>query len=318
MATTNNVSSNFVGKEAGAIFGPAFKEADTLSKGLISVYDNIGFKLNMRLQQLTDGTKAYACIADGGFTAAADGSVTLSEKVLEPVKLMNLKQICKEDYRQTWSGDLIGASASNPNAPRDIIEKIEQQELELLAERTDRIIWQGDNTNTNEWDGYIKLWEADANVIKANNGIVPTGVPFDTTNVLSEFAKIASAIPRSLRRKNVTWIISPDVADIYTQYLISKGSANGLGGNANTQLVYGRYNLEIVNGLPDNTVAVYQKENLAFGTGLLSDFNQIAFTDEDELGLLTGNIRMKMVYSGGVQYAFSDEIVYYLSTVTPA
>lgn len=314
MATTNTVSSNFTGKEAGAIFGPAFKEADTLSKGLISVYENVDYKLNMRLQQLTDGTKAYACIEDGGFTAAADGSVTLSEKVLEPVKLMNLKQICKEDYRKTWSGDLMGGSASNPNAPRDIIEKIEQQELELLAERTDRVIWQGDNTNTNEWDGFIKLWKADTNVIKPAQETTPA--PITPTNVLSEFAKVSNAIPVSLRRKNTTWIISPDVADAWTQYLVQQGAINGLGGNANTQLVYGRYALEVVNGLPDNTIAVFQKENLAFGTGLLADYNQIAFTDEDEKGLLTGNIRMKMVYSGAVQYAFSDEIVYYES-VTP-
>jgi len=32
--------------------------------------------------------------------------------------------------------------------------------------------------------------------------------------------------------------------------------------------------------------------------------------DEDEIGLLTGQVRMKMVYSGGVQYYNSEEIVW--------
>src|SRR6056297_893137 len=106
MATTTNVSSNYAGKEAGKIFGKAFKEADTLRLNLIDVYQNVNYKLNMRLLQYADGTKDYACIADGGFTAAADGTITLSEKVLEPVKLMLPLQVCKEDFRQTWSEDL--------------------------------------------------------------------------------------------------------------------------------------------------------------------------------------------------------------------
>ena len=319
MATTTTVSSNYAGKEAGRIFGKAFKEADTLQRGLISVYQNVNYKLNMRLMSYTDGTKVYSCIADGGFTTAASGVITLSEKVLEPIKLMLPLQVCKEDFRQTWSEDLMGDSASNPNMPSDILEAIQLEVLSATAERTDRVIWQGDNSaNANEWEGFIPLWEVDANVIKANNGIVPTGTAFTTANVLGEFAKVASAIPVELRRKNVTWVISPDVADIWTQYLISQGAANGLGGNANTGLVYGRYNLEVVNGLPDNTVAVYQKENLAFGTGLLGDHNELKIVDEDEIGLLTGQVRMKMVYNGGVQYANSDEIVYYLSTTTPA
>lgn len=310
MATTVTVGSNYAGKEAGKIWGKVFKEADTLQRDLISFYPNVNYKLNMRLIQYTDGTKAYACISDGGFSTAASGSIVLSEKVLEPVKLMLPLEVCLEDFRQTWSEDLIGDSAHNPNMPRDIYEAIQAQVLDQTAERTDRVIWQGDSANTNEWDGYITLWNADANIIKVGNGITSTGAPFSTANVLSNFAKVASAIPVALRRKNVTWVISPDVADIYTQYLISQGAANGLGGNANTGLVYGRYTLEVVNGLPDNTVAVYQKENLAFGTGLLSDHNQI----EMEHRKMYGTVQMLMVYNGGVQYANSDEIVYFDST----
>lgn len=318
MATTNTVSSNYVGKEAGKIFGRAFKEADTLRLGLVSVYQNVNYKLNMRLQQFADGTKAYACIADGGFTAAASGTITLSEKVLEPVKLMLPIQICKEDYRQTWSEDLMGSSASNPNAPADIIEQIKVDILASTAERTDRIIWTGDNTaNTNEWDGFITLFAADANVIKANNGIVPAGAAITEANVEAELKKFLAAIPIKIRRKSLQILVSPDVFQAYWFYLVSKGIAND--GNAGEKQVrFGKYVLTEVNGLPENTFVAYEKENLAFGTGLLGDHNEFSFVDEDEIGLLTGNIRGKMVYNGGVQYANSDEIVYYVSTTTPA
>lgn len=317
MATTNTVSSNSVGKDAGKIFGQAFKEADTLRLGLIDVYQNVNYKLNMRLQKFADGTKAYSCIADGGFTTAASGTITLSEKVLEPVKLMLPLQICKEDYRQTWSEDLMGASASNPNAPQDIIEQIKLDVLASTAERTDRIIWTGDNVvNANEWDGFITLFDADANIIKANNGITPVGAAITEANVETELKKFLAAIPVKIRRKNLQTLVSPDVFQAYWFYLVSKGIAND--GNAQEKQVrFGKYVLTEVNGLPDNTMVAYEKPNLAFGTGLLGDHNEFSFVDEDELGLLTGQIRGKMVYNGGVQYANSDEIVWYLSTTAP-
>ena len=44
MATTVTVTSNYAGKEAGAIVGKAFKEADTISKGLVTVFENVNYK----------------------------------------------------------------------------------------------------------------------------------------------------------------------------------------------------------------------------------------------------------------------------------
>ena len=67
-----------------------------------------------------------------------------------------------------------------------------------------------------------------------------------------------------------------------------------------------------------NTIVVFDKTNLLFGTGLLADHNEIRMVDEDEVGLLTGLVRGKMVYNAGVQYYNSEDIVWYLSTETPA
>jgi hypothetical protein len=119
MATTVNTTSGYVGKEAGGIIGAAFKEADTLRLGLLTEMTNVNYKANLRKIAYADGTVDYTC----GF--APQGTITLSEKVVTPEKLMNPFQICKEDFRQTWSEDQLGASAHNPNAPRDIMEAIQ-------------------------------------------------------------------------------------------------------------------------------------------------------------------------------------------------
>lgn len=308
MPTTTTVSSNYAGKEAGAIIGASFKEADTLAKGLVTIAQNVNNKLNMRRIRYTDGTTAYSC----GHTPA--GAIVLNERVLEPVKLKNDFDVCKEDFRATWSEDLLGSSASNPNMAGDLQAAILAEVLAETAQRTDSLIWTGDNTNTDEWDGYITQFAADAAVIKANNGITPSAAAVTKSTVLAEFDKATAAIPIALRRKDLVFGISPDVADAYMKQLLESGVSNGLGGNAGTAMVYGRYTVDVINGLPDNTIVIYEKKNLVFGTGLLGDHNEVAVVDEDEIGLLTGKVRGKMVYNAGVNYYNSEDIVWYLTT----
>lgn len=308
MATTVTVNDGYVGKVAGGIIGKAFKEADTIARNLITFLPNVNSKVFLRKISYTDGTVAYTC----GFTP--EGAVSLTKKELDPVKLMNPISICKEDFRMSWSGDLEGASAWNDNAPSDIMEAIQVEVLSSTAERTDRVIWTGDSANTNEWDGFTTLFGADAGVIKAGNGITSITAAVTEANVIGVLNQVKSAIPVALRRKSIVIAVSPDVADAYDGALIAAGISNGLGGDANTTQKFGRYTLETINGLPDNTIVAYDKTNLVFGTGLAQDHNELRLVDEDEIGLLTGQVRGKMVYNGGCQYYNSEEIVWYLTT----
>ena len=308
MPTSITSTSNYVGKAAGAIIGASFKEADTISRGLISTLENVNYQEHLRRIRYTDGTVAYSC----GFTPA--GAVVLNERTIAPVKLKNDLQVCKETFRNQWGDGMMGPSAHNRNLGSDIGGAIATEVLSSTAERTDSLIWTGDSTNTNEWDGFITLFGADASVIKAGSGITSSSAAVTKSNVDTEFDKATAAIPYALRRKDLIMAVGPDVADAYTKYLIENGAANGLGGNANTGLVYGRYSINVVNGLPDNTIVIYERKNLVFATGLLGDHNTFAVVDEDEIGLLTGQVRMKMVYNGGVNYYNSEDIVWYLTT----
>ena len=308
MATTTTVGSNYAGKVAGGIIGKAFKEADTLRLGLLTVAENVNYKLNLRKISYTDGTVDYSC----GHTPA--GAIVLSEKVLEPKKVKNDFDICKEDFRQTWSEDLEGASASNPNAPSDIMEAISMEVLGSQAEKVDEEIWTGVNATAGEiGDGLIVQFEADASVIKAGNGITALGAVTTEANVETHLKTALEAVPRAIRRKALTVAVSPDVFQAYSFYLISKGIAND-GTADEKQVKFGKYMLTEVNGMPDNTIVVFEKKNVIFATGLQGDHNQLSLVDEDEIGLLTGQVRGKLVYNGGVGYYNSEEIVYLLTT----
>ena len=311
MPTTTTISSNYAGKVAGQIIGKAFKEEDTLRLGLVTIAQNVNDKYNLRKIAYTDGTVAYTC----GHTPA--GAIDLSEKVITPVKFKNDFDVCKEDFRQTWDEDLVGASASNPNLPQNIAEAIIMEVLGEQSEFVGSQIWNADSSGSDEFDGWITQFEADANVIKANNGITPAGAAITEANVEAELKKALAAIPVALRRSNLTVAVGPDVFQAYNFYLISKGIADN--GNAEPkQARFGRYTVTEVNGLPDNTICVFEPRNLVFATGLLADHNRVELRDEDEIGLLTGKVRGKIVYNMGVGYYNSEEIVYYLSTTSPA
>jgi hypothetical protein len=298
MPTTVTVTSNYAGKEAGAIVGQAFKEADTISKGFITTFENINFKLNLRKIELTGGKREYTC----GHVPA--GAITLSEKVLEPKKFKDDFSVCKETFRAQWSEESMGASAHNDNAPKDIMDAILVEKLAQTAEELDDNIWNGDASNNDEFDGFLKLFLADSEVIDVDLEVVTEA------NVETELKKALNAVPVAIRRKSLKVGVSPDVYQDYSFYLISKGITNGLGGDANSTPKFGKYDLVEINGLPDNTIVIAEPKNLIFGTGLLADHNEVILKDEDEIGLLTGLVRGTMVYNAGVNYYNGAEIVW--------
>jgi len=301
------ITSNYAGFEAVDIMLQAQKEEDTLRLGLISVVPNVGYKLNLRNLDVTLGVTDYSC----GTTPATD-AVSYSEKVLTLDKFKNEFEICKEDFRPTWSGDSMGASAFNDQTPADISKAIVENTSAKLAQWFEGQIWNGAGT-AGTMNGLVTQFAADGDVIKANNGITAIGAAIDSTNVLAAFDAATAAMPYSLRRKSVNFIVSPDVADAYTKLLIANGAANGLGGDANTGLVYGRYTIQTVNGLADNTIVIFEKENITLGLGLANDSDSIRIKDMDEVDF-SGNVLYKSVFGGAVGYSYGSEIVWLLST----
>ena len=302
MATTVNVTSNYAGKAAGEIIGASFKEADTLRLNLLTVAENVNYKYNLRKISYTDGTVDYSC----GFTP--EGQIDLTEKVIEPKKFKTPIQVCKEDFRQTWSEDLEGASAHNVTMASDIQTAIMTEMLAEHAQKIDNQIWNGDSGNAGEFDGLVKQFTADAAVVKPT----ASGNPVTKATVLAELETVLAAVPVSIRRKDLIVAVSPDVFQAYGFKLIDEGINNGLGGE-DKQMAYGRYTLTEVNGLADNTFVVFERKNIVFATGLLGDHNELKMVDEDEIGLLTGFVRGTMVYNAGVGYYNSEDIVYYVS-----
>ena len=156
MATTTTVSSNYSGRDAGVIIGQAFKTIDTIEKNAVTIAENVNYKLSLRKIAYTDGTTAYTC----GFAPA--GTIVLNENLIEPFKFKNDFDVCKEDFRATWSDGIMGAGAANSTAPSDIMDAIQAEVLGAIGEKLETDIWQ---SSTN-FDGFITLFDADGDVNK--------------------------------------------------------------------------------------------------------------------------------------------------------
>lgn len=298
MPTTVTVGSNYNGKVAGGLFLKAWKEADTLKNNLVTIYPNVNSKLSLRKLETTNGRREYTC----GHTPA--GSITLAEKSITPTKFKDDWDLCKETFRATWTADEMGASAANDVFPKEILDGIIASKLANEASYTDDNIWQAVDA-TNGYDGFLTQFAADVNIVTVD------GEAIDKTNVIAELEKAVAAIPLAIRRRTLNIMVSPDVAQAYNFYLIDKGTVNGLGGNANTELVFGKHRLVEVGGLPEATIVIAETGNLGFVTGALEDHNSIQVVDEDAIGLLTGKVRGTMVYNVGVIYVYAPEIVWY-------
>jgi len=299
MATTTTITSSYAGKVAGGIFLKTFKEADALKNGAVTPYTGVNFKAVLRKVQTTGGRRDYTC----GHAPA--GSITLNEAILEPKKFKDDFDICKEDFRQEWGEESMGDSAYNNIMNKEILDAIIANKLANNAQDFGSIIWTGDKDNAGEFDGFLTLFLADSSVIDVDLDAVTE------SNVEAQIKLALNAVPVALRGKaNLKVSVSADVAQAYNFFLASKGITNGLGGNANTSLVFGNYTLVVDTGLPTSTIVVADPKNLAFGTGSLADHNMIEVVDEDSIGLLTGKVRGTMVYNAGVQYAYGAEIVW--------
>lgn len=303
MATSTTITSDYVGKTAGGLFLKTFKEADALKNGILTEYPNVNFKITLRKLQTTSGRRDYSC----GHVPA--GSIVLSEVVLEPKKFKDDFDLCKEDFRATWNEETMGASASNDTMNKEILDAIIADKLAQNAQDFGSIIWTGSKNDTGEFDGFLTQFNDNEDVIPV------AGVTITESNVEAQIKRALAAVPVALRGKNTLKVsVAADIAQAYNFYLASKGITNGLGGNANTSLVFGNYTLVVDNGLPASNIVIADPKNLAFATGAMADHNEIKVVDEDSIGLLTGKVRGTMVYNAGVTYVYGAEIVWYAPT----
>ncbi len=308
MATTTSITTTYAGEFAGKYISAALLSGDTLSKGNIEIKPNVKFKEVIK-KVATDSNVIKDATCD--FTDTA--TVTLTERILQPKEFQVNLELCKKDFVSDWEAVQMGYSAFD-NLPPKFSDFLVGHVAGLVAEKTEQNIWGGVD-GAGQFDGITVLAAADADVNDAANG---GETSFSSSNIISLLGNTVDALPSSVIGKEDLKIYLPTIA--HQSYIRALGGfgAAGLGAagsnaqgtqwyNNGNALSFEGIEVCLASGMPVDHIVAGQKSNIYFGTGLLSDHNEVKILDMADLDG-SQNVRVVMRFTSGVQYGIGSDL----------
>ena len=251
------------------------------------------------------------------------GSTSITEQILEPKELQVNLSLCKQEFVDSWNALQLGYSAFD-EIPRDFNDFLVSYVGGKVAEKTEQDIWGGVSTNNGEFGGFETILSASAATLLTSavqpartdgDGAVISG-SVDSSNVLATLSAVYDTIPSAVYGKeDLVIYVGSKIARAYQSAL--SGNSTLSNNSYNNQLNVGEkpsnfQGIEIVlcPGMSDDKIVAAQKSNLFFGTGLLSDHNEVRVLDMANLDG-SQNYRVIMRYTAGTQIGIAQDIVYY-------
>ena len=317
LATATNITTTYAGQFAGEYIAAALLSASTIDDGGLTVKANISFK--EVIKKLATGSLVSPASCD----FVPNSSVTLTERIIQPVELQVNLQLCKYDFVNDWEAQQMGYGLGQSLPPKFsdfMIAHVANQ----VAQNTEFNIWRGDTTaaSNNSFDGFEKLIAAAAAAgeIPAGQQVTAVGGGINASNVIAELSKVVDAIPSSLYGKEDLFIYVPSsVAKFYVQAL-GGFAAQGLGANGvnaqgtqwwnNGSLSVNGVKIFVCPGMNNEKMYAAQRSNLYFGTGILNDTNVVKVLDMADLDA-SNNVRMVMRFTSAVQFGIASDLVEY-------
>jgi len=310
MATTTSITTTYAGEFAGKYISAALLSASTIENGGIEVKPNVKYKEVIK-KLATD-----AIVKDATCDFDATSTITLTERILQPEEFQVNLQLCKKDFHSDWEAVQMGYSAFD-TLPPSFADFILAHVAAKVAEKNEQNIWRGVTANAGEFNGFTRLLTLDAALPTANE---VAGTTVTSANVIAELGKIVDAIPAAVYGQEDLYIyVSQNIARAYVRALGGFG-ASGLGANGtnnmgtqwwnNGALTFDGVKIFVANGLANNVAIAAQKSNLFFGTGLLSDHQEVKLIDMADIDG-SQNVRVVMRFTAGVQYGIVEDIVTY-------
>jgi hypothetical protein len=307
-------NSTYAGEAASGYIAAALLSANTLDKKLVTIMPNVKYKSVIQKLDVSGIVQDASC----DFTTS--GSVAISEQVLTPKELQVNLLLCKQEFVDSWEALSLGFSAFD-EIPKNFNDFLISYVGGKVAEATETSIWQGSTATNGQFGGFQTAFSASiaaggaTAVLAAKSGSIVISGSVTSANVLDKLNSVVNTIPDTVYGKpDVLLYVSTDVAKAYQQALA--GGAIGANG-WNNQLNVGEkpfnFNgIEIVwcPGMASSKIVAAQKSNLFFGTGLLSDYNEVKVLDMANIDG-SQNYRIVMRYTGGTQFGIGQDIVYY-------
>jgi hypothetical protein len=323
-----SVTSTYAGEAASGFIAAALLSARTLDNKLVTIMPNVKYKSVIQKLDVS------GIIQDASCDFVTSGSVAISEQVLTPKELQVNLSLCKQEFLDSWEALSLGFSAFD-EIPKNFNDFLISYVGGQVAEATETAIWQGTTAN-GSFPGFQSALETSISAsttivsgsITVSTGVIPAysgsstvvgGQPISgsitAANVLDKLNDIVNSIPDTVYGKEDLLLYVPtNVAKAYQQALAGGSiGANGWNNQMNVGEKPFNFNgIEIVMcpGMSASKVVAAQKSNLFFGTGLLSDYNEVRVLDMANIDG-SQNYRIVMRYTAGTQFGIAQDIVYY-------
>ena len=309
MATTTSITTTYAGEFAGKYISAALLSGKTLAEGAITIKPNVKFK------EVVKKISTDAIVKDGTCDFDPTSTLTLTERILQPEEFQVNLQLCKKDFRSDWEAVEMGYSAFD-NLPPSFADFLIGHVAAKVAEKTEQTIWAGVNATAGEFDGLTVLMGADGDVNDAANGAETS---YTSTNIVTLLGNVVDSIPSAVYGKEDLTIYVPTVA--LQAYVRALGgfAAQGQGAagtndqgaqwyNMGNALSFEGIKIQHAPGMPADHIVAGEASNIYFGTGLLSDQNEVKVIDMADLDG-SQNVRVVMRYTAGVQYGIGADLV---------
>ena len=300
------ITSNYAGTAALPYVAPAILSGDTIANGYVEGLENVRYKANLRK---FDGVALQPAGCE--FSNSA-GSLTLSDVVLTTTALQVNEQVCNKDLRTAWEAEQMRGQSSN--SPADFQAFAAQYVAAKVAEGVERNLWQGQfdftdsavtvssGTYTNYPGICNKIVNANPTVDQALTGATVSGT------ILGRLTTLAAAIPDTLAGDPDTKLyMSRAMKQLY--YTALAGTAELTFHATEAANFFNGYEIITPGGMPNDTFIFSKKENLYFGTDLLTDHIEAAVLN---LMGVTGDdvTRIIMKFSAGVQIVDAGSLAF--------
>jgi len=309
MPTSTSITTTYAGEFAGQYISAALLSGKTLNENAISIKPNVKFKEVIKKVATADLISNATC----DFTDT--GSVTLTERIIQPEEFQVNVELCKKDFRSDWEAVQMGIGAFDQLPPK-FSDFLIAHVAGKVAEKTEQSIWGGVNATAGEFDGFTVLMAADATVNDAAND---SATSFTSANIVSLLENVLDSVPSAVYGREDLTVYVPTIA--YKAYIRSLGGfgASGLGAagvgsqgslwyNNGNALSFDGVKIQHSPGMPADHIVAGEASNLYFGTGLLSDHNLVKVIDMADIDG-SQNVRVIMRFTSGIQYGIGSDLV---------
>jgi len=255
----------------------------------------------------------------------ASGSTTLSQATVTVGKIKLEETICPKDFEAYFSQEALKAGSTYEDFGwAEFSDKFAAQKNKMIAKQLEVALWQGDitasntNTNTNKFDGLIKLIDAGSPVDANVSGYV-SGGPIATitaANVVSCLQAVYKAIPVEIVDAEDTHIFVGN--DVYRLAVLAYQNLDlfnyKLDANADQMFVIPGTNVKLaaVNGL-NGTGDIYATSlsniALAFDLEAEEDNYSIWYSKDNN------EVRYRVAFKLGVNVAYTTLCVKFKSAI---